>query len=136
MKKYKKFKKNRLKKFGFKVNNLKFGMFGLQAAQSGIIKSDQLLAAKQAILKKMKKRGKLWINIFTNLSITSKPIGFRMGKGKGTISHWAAKISCGNILFEICSSNYSDGFSALKLAGSKLPIKTKIIYSNLKNDKL
>lgn len=131
-KRYTKFKKSKLKKLKFKANHLKFGTFGLKAVQSGIIKSNQLLAAKQAISKKIKKKGKLWVNIFTNLSITSKPIGFRMGKGKGAISHWAAKISSGNILFEICSSNFNDSFSALKLAGSKLPIKTKIIYSNLK----
>jgi large subunit ribosomal protein L16 len=80
----------------------------------------------------MKKRGKLWINIVTNLSITSKPIGSRMGKGKGSISHWATQISSGSILFEICSSNHNISFLALKIAGSKLPIKTKIIYSNTK----
>lgn len=131
-KKYKKFKKSTLKKFEFKANNLKYGDFGLKAAQSGIIKSSHLLAAKQAILKKIKKRGKLWVNIHTNLSISSKPVGSRMGKGKGAISHWVTKISCGNVLFEISSSNFIDSFHALKIAKSKLPIKTKIIYGNIK----
>ena len=86
-KRYIKFRKGKLKQLKFKANNLKFGTFGLKAAQSGIIKSNQLLAAKQAISKRIKKKGKLWVNIFTNLSVTSKPIGFRMGKGKGAISH-------------------------------------------------
>ncbi len=85
--KYKKFKKSRLRKLEFKANNLKFGTIGLKAAESGIIKSNQILAAKQIITKKIKKKGKLWVKIFTDLSITSKPIGTRMGKGKGPISH-------------------------------------------------
>ena len=125
--KYKKFKKGRLKKFEFKVNNLKFGTLGLKAIQSGIIKSNQLVAAKQAITKKIKKKGKLWMNIFTNFSVTAKPIGTRMGKGKGSISHWVAKVSCGTILFEVCSFNYNTSFSALKIGSSKLPIRTKIV---------
>lgn len=85
--KYKKFKKGKLKKFEFKVNNLKFGTYGLKAVQSGIIKAHQLNAAKQAITKKLKKNGKLWVTIFTNFAVTSKPVGTRMGKGKGFISH-------------------------------------------------
>ena len=125
--KYKKFKKGRLKKFEFKVNNLKFGTLGLKAVQSGIIKSHQLVAAKQAVTKKIKKNGKLWTNVFTNFSVTTKPVGTRMGKGKGAISHWVAKVSCGSILFEVCSFNDNISFSALKIGSSKLPIKTKIV---------
>lgn len=87
MKKNIKLRKGKLKKFKYIVKHLKFGTIGLQAAQSGIIKSNQLLAAKQCILKKIKKKGKLWVNVFANLSVTSKPIGTRMGKGKGSISH-------------------------------------------------
>jgi len=131
-KKYKKFRKNRLKKFKFRTNNLKFGTFGLKAIQSGIIKSCHLLAAKQAVVKKIKKKGKLWTNISTDLSITSNPVGTRMGKGKGSISHWAAQINSGTILFEICSCNDNVTCIALKIAGSKLPIKTKIIYNSKK----
>ena len=124
--KYKKFRKSRLKKLEFKANDLKFGTLGLKAAESGIIKSRQILAAKQTIIKKIKKKGKIWVKVFPDLSITSKPIGIRMGKGKGAISNWAARISCGNVLFEVCSTNVNLVFSALKTAGSKLPIKTKI----------
>ena len=85
--KYKKFRKNRLKKLEFKANDLKFGTLGLKAAESGIIKSRQILAAKQTIIKKIKKKGKIWVKVFPDLSITSKPIGIRMGKGKGVISN-------------------------------------------------
>lgn len=127
--KYKKFKKGRLKKFEFKVNNLRFGTLGLKAVQSGIIKSDQLIATKQAITKKIKKNGKLWTNIFTNFSVTTKPVGTRMGKGKGAISHWVTKVCSGTILFEVCSSSYKVSFYALKIGSSKLPIKTKIVVN-------
>jgi len=123
--KYKKCKKGRLKKLEFKVTNLKFGTFGLKAAESGVIKSNQLLAAKQAIIKKIRKKGKIWVTLFPYMSITCKPNGSRMGKGKGPILHWAFKINSGTILFEICGPNNLVIFSALKTAGSKLPIKTK-----------
>ena len=126
--KYKKFRKSKLKKLELKANKLKFGTFGLKAAESGIIKSTQILAAKQTIIQKIKKKGKIWTRVFPYLSVTSKPIGVRMGRGKGAISHWVAKINCGNVLFEICGKNRAIIFSALKTAGSKLPIKTKIFY--------
>lgn len=85
--KYKKFRKSRLKNLEFKANNLEFGMFGLKALESGIIKSNQILAAKQTILMQLKKKGKLWVRIFTDLSVTLKSVGARMGKGKGPVSH-------------------------------------------------
>ena len=130
--KYKKFRKSRLKKLEFKTNNLKFGTFGLKAAESGVIKSSQILAAKQIILKKIKKKGKLWVCIFPHLSVSSKSVGSRMGKGKGSISNWVAKINCGNVLFEICNPHSTNIISILKNAGSKFPIKTKIIYLLIK----
>jgi len=127
--KYKKFRKSRLKKLELKTNKLKFGTIGLKAAESGIIKSSQIFAAKQTILKKIKKKGKLWVRIFPNLSVTSKSVNSRMGKGKGSISHWVTQINCGNVLFEICNPHSINIISILKNAGSKFPIKTKIIYS-------
>jgi len=124
---YKKCKKGKLKKFEFKTTDLKFGTFGLKAVESGIIKSNQLLAAKQSIVKKIKKRNKIWVTVFPNVAITCKPSGTRMGKGKGAISHWASRVNCGEIILEICAPNNLVVFSALKIGGSKLPIKTKII---------
>ena len=124
--KYKKIKKGKLKKLKFKTINLKFGTLGLKAAESGIIHSRQIEAALQAITKKIKKKGKIWIRIFPDLPITSKPTGIRMGKGKGQFSHWGTRVSGGTILFEICGVNLSTIFSALKTGGGKLSIKTKI----------
>lgn len=124
--KYKKTKKGKLVKLEFKSNNLKFGTIGLKAAQAGIINSKQIEAARQAITRKTKRKGKIWIRIFTYLPITKKPTGIRMGKGKGQISHWGARVRGGTTLFEICGVNNSTSINALKTGGAKLPIKTKI----------
>jgi large subunit ribosomal protein L16 len=124
--KYKKTRKGRLKKFEYKSNKLTFGTVGLKAAESGIITARQIEASRKAIVRRIKRKGKIWIKIFPDLPITSKPTGIRMGKGKGQISHWAARVRGGTILFEVCGSNFSTIFSALKTGGAKLPVKTKI----------
>lgn len=124
--KYKKTRKGKLKKLEFKSNNLKFGTIGLKAAESGIINSKQIEAARQAITRKIKRKGKVWIKIFPYLPITSKPTGVRMGKGKGNVSHWGARVQGGSVLFEICGINFNVALVALKTGGAKLPIKTKI----------
>ena len=124
--KYKKIKKGKLSKYEFKTNNLKFGTIGLKAAESGLINIKQIEAARQAIVRKIKRKGKIWIRIFPDLSITSKPTGVRMGKGKGQFSHWVAKVRGGTVLFEICGVNLNLASKAFRTGGAKLPIKTKI----------
>ena len=124
--KYKKIKKGKLKRLEFKTNNLKFGTIGLKATESGIISSRQIEAARQAIVRKIKRKGKIWIKIFPDLPITSKPTGVRMGKGKGQFSYWGVRVSGGTVLFEVCGANLNTVLSALKTGGAKLPIKTKI----------
>jgi large subunit ribosomal protein L16 len=124
--KYKKVKKGKLVRLEFKSNVLKFGTIGLKAAESGIINSRQIEAARQAIVRKIKRKGKIWIKIFPDLPITSKPIGVRMGKGKGPVSHWGARVRGGNVLFEVCGVNFNTIIAALKTGGAKLPIRTKI----------
>lgn len=124
--KYKKTRKGKLGKLEYKANNLKFGTIGLKAAESGIINSRQIEAARQAIVRKIKRKGKIWIRIFPDLPITSKPTGIRMGKGKGQVSYWGTRVKGGTVLFEICGVNFNTVFSAFKTGGAKLPIKTKI----------
>jgi large subunit ribosomal protein L16 len=85
--KHQKIKKGRLKRLEFKANKLKFGTIGLKAVESGLVNSRQIEAARQAISKTIKRKGKIWIRVFPDLPITSKPIGVRMGKGKGQLSH-------------------------------------------------
>lgn len=85
--KYKKTKKGRLKKFEFKANTIRFGELGLKAQVAGMISAHQIEAARRTITRKIKRKGKIWICIFPDLPITSKPIESRMGKGKGSVSH-------------------------------------------------
>lgn len=125
--KYKKTKKGKLSKYEFKANDLKFGTIGLKSIEAGLINTRQIEAARQAIVRKIKRKGKVWIRIFPDLPITSKPTGIRMGKGKGQLSHWVARVKGGTILFEICGVNINTVSIALKAGGSKLPVKTKII---------
>lgn len=124
--KFKKTKKGKLKKLEFKANQLVFGSIGLKAEESGIISYKQIEAARQAITRKIKRKGKVWIRIFPDLPITSKPTGVRMGKGKGQFSHWGARVRGGTTLFEICGVNFLTAKTALHTGGAKLPIKTKI----------
>lgn len=124
--KYKKTKKGRLARLEFKANDLVFGTIGLKAAESGIINSRQIEAARQAIVRKIKRKGKIWMRIFPYLPITSKPTGVRMGKGKGQIDHWGSRVRGGTVMFEVCGVNLASAFNALKTGGAKLPVKTKI----------
>ena len=124
--KYKKTKKGKLVKLEFKSNDLTFGTVGLKAAEAGIISARQIEAARQAITRKIKRKGKVWIKIFPDLPITSKPTGVRMGKGKGAVSHWGARVRGGSVLFEVCGINSILATAALKTGGAKLSIKTKI----------
>lgn len=123
--KYKKTKKGKLVRLEFKSNNLKFGTVGLKAAESGIISSKQIEAARQAIVRKTKRKGKVWIRIFPDLPVTSKPTGMRMGKGKGQVDHWGARIRGGTVLFEVCGVSLNIALAAFRTGGAKLPIKTK-----------
>lgn len=123
---FKKTKKGRLREFEFKTNKLVFGDLGLKATESGIINSKQIEAARQAISRKTKRKAKIWIKIFPDLPITSKPTGVRMGKGKGQFSHWGARVRSGTVLIEICGTNIKVLMEALKTGKAKLPLKTKI----------
>jgi large subunit ribosomal protein L16 len=124
--KYKKTRKGKLSKYEFKTNTLKFGTIGLKAIESGMVNAKQIEAARQAIVRKIKRKGKIWIRIFPDIPVTSKPTGIRMGKGKGQVSHWVARVRGGTVLFEVCGLNFSTVSEALKTGGAKLPIKTKI----------
>ena len=126
--KYKYIQKGKLSKFNFRSNKLNFGNIGLKTVQSGTISARQIEAARQAIVRKIKRKGKLWIRIFPSIPITSKPTEVRMGKGKGAISHWSLKIKAGTILFEIFGIPNNIAISAFKTGCAKLPIKTKILY--------
>lgn len=125
--KYKKTRKGKLRKLEFKVNQLKFGTVGLKAVNSGIISARQIEASRQAISRKIKKKGKIWIRVYPDLPITAKPISSRMGKGKGSVSHWGARVKGGCMLFEICGVKDPKVIeNALRTGSAKLPLKTRI----------
>lgn len=125
--KFKKVQKGKCLKIKYTSNNLKFGSIGLKANQSGRITSRQLESARQAIVRKIKRKGKFWINIFPDLPVTKKPTEVRMGKGKGNVEYWAARVKVGTILFEIEGINSKNARMAFKTGKAKLPIKTIIV---------
>lgn len=113
----------------FGLNKLKFGIIGLKSKSSGRLTSKHLESIRQAITKIIKKSGRLIINIFPHTPITKKPVEVRMGKGKGNVNAWVAKVKTGVTICEIEISKFSLGIKALKLAQYRLPIKTKIFYN-------
>lgn len=111
-------------KGGFALN---FGSYGLKALEPERITSRQIEATRRAITRQMKRQGKVWIRVFPDLPVSAKPIEVRMGKGKGGIDRWVAKVKPGRILFEIDGVNDEVAREALRLGAAKLPIKTKVV---------
>lgn len=124
--KYKKQQKKTLGNLNFKSNDLNFGTIGLKSTISGTISSKQIESARQAISRKIKRKGKLWVRIFPDVPVSSKSAESRMGKGKGSLKHWASKVTGGTVLFELCGINSKLAVSAFKTGGAKLPVKTVI----------
>ena len=125
--KYKKSQKGKLPKIEYRSNKLNFGAIGLKARESGLISSRQIESARQAINRKIKRQGKIWIRIFPDLPVTSKPIEVRMGKGKGAPEYYACRVKPGRIIFEVDGVTEEVARIALYKASAKLPIKTKFI---------
>jgi large subunit ribosomal protein L16 len=125
--KFRKLHKGRMSgeaKGGFDLN---FGSFGLKAIEPERITARQIEAARRAMTRHMKRQGRVWIRIFPDTPVTSKPTEVRMGKGKGSVDYWAAKVKPGRIMFEIDGVGESVAREALRLAAMKLPIKTKVV---------
>ena len=110
-----------------KGNKVTYGEFGLMAMEASWITSNQIEAARIAMTRYMKRGGKVWINIFPNLSLTKKPLETRQGKGKGNPEVWVAVVKEGKIMFEIADVSEEVAREALRLASHKLPIKTKFV---------
>ena len=106
---------------------LHFGSYGLMAKEGAWITANQIEAARIAMTRYMKRGGKVWINIFPNLSLTKKPLETRPGKGKGNPEVWVAVVKEGKIMFEIDGVDEATAREALRLASHKLPIKCKFV---------
>ena len=107
--------------------NLDFGQFGLKAVEPERITARQIEAARRALTRHMKRAGRVWIRIFPDVPVSSKPAEVRMGKGKGAPELWVCRIKPGRIMFEIDGVSSAIARVALTLAAAKLPIKTRFV---------
>jgi len=106
---------------------VQFGEFGIKSLEDGWITNRQIEAARIAMTRKIRRGGKVWINVFPDKPVTQKPAETRMGSGKGAPEHWVAVIKPGRVMFELAGVPEPLAKEALRLAGRKLPIKTKVV---------
>ena len=125
--KYRKKQKGRLKGKALRGSTVSFGQYGIQALEPGWLTTRQIEAARIAMTRAIKRGGKVWIRIFPDKPITSKPAETRMGKGKGNPEDWVAPVKPGRILYEIEGVEESLAREALRLASHKLPIATRFV---------
>jgi large subunit ribosomal protein L16 len=125
--KYRKQQKGRNNGLAHRGSVISFGSFGLKSMESARITSRQIESARIAMTRYMKREGKVWIRIFPDKPITSKPLEVRMGKGKGALDHYVAPIQPGRIMFEIDGVPADVAKEALRLAAQKLPVITKMV---------
>ena len=128
--KFRKRFKGRIKGSAEKGSDLHYGDFGLQAAESGKITARQIEAARIAMTRAIKRGGQVWIKIFPDVPVTKKPLEVRMGKGKGSVERYEAHVKPGRVLYEMKGVTAEVAKSALGLAASKLPIKTKLLVKS------
>ena len=125
--KYRKQQRGRMRGIATRGNQLSLGEFGLQATEPGWVTSRQIEAARIAMTRYTKRGGNVWIRIFPDKPVTKKPAETRMGSGKGAPEYWVSVVKPGRVMFEIGGILEDVAREALRLAGHKLPIKTKFI---------
>jgi large subunit ribosomal protein L16 len=108
-------------------SELAFGQFGLKSQEPERVTARQIEAARRAITREMKRAGRVWIRVFPDLPVSKKPVEVRMGKGKGSVEFWAARVKPGRILFEIDGVPSDVAKEALRLGAMKLPILTRVV---------
>ncbi len=131
--KHRKMQKGRNRGKATRGNRVSEGQYGLQALEAGQITGNQIEAARVAMTRYMRRDGKVWIKIFPDRPITRKPIGTRMGKGKGNTEFWVANVKPGRVMFEIAGVSEETAREALRLATNKLPVKTKFVTREQEN---
>ena len=125
--KYRRVQRGRMKGKALRGNTVTYGDYGLQALEPGWIKSNQIEAARIAMTRYIKRGGQVWIKIFPDKPVTEKPAETRMGSGKGSPEYWVAVVKPGRIMFEMNGVDEETAREAIRLAGHKLPIKTKFV---------
>src|SRR3569623_2052277 len=125
--KFRKAHKGRIKGVATSANQLDFGQFGLMAMEPERITARQIEAARRALTRHMKRVGRVWIRVFPDLPVSKKPTEVRMGKGKGSVEFWAARVKPGRIVFEVDGVSEETAKEALRLGAMKLPITTRVV---------
>ncbi|MDN5849226.1 MAG: 50S ribosomal protein L16 [Nitrococcus sp.] len=126
--KFRKQQKGRNKGMAMRGDTVAFGEYGLKALTRGPITARQIEAARRAINRHVKRGGKIWIRIFPDKPITSKPLEVRQGKGKGNVDHWACPIRPGRVLYEIEGVTEDVAREAFRRAAAKLPLRTTFVH--------
>jgi len=125
--KYRKQMRGRMKGKATRGTEIAFGEYGLQALEPAWITARQLEAARRAIVRHVRRRGKYWIRVFPDKPVTAKPAETRMGKGKGAVDHWVAVVKPGRIVLELGGVSEEMAREAMRLAAHKLPIKCQFM---------
>ena len=125
--KYRKQMRGRMRGKDLRGSAIHFGEYGLQAREPGWLTQRQIEAARRAIVRALKRRGKVWIRVFPDVPVSSKPAEVRMGKGKGTPEFWVARVKPGRILYEIDGVPADVAAEAFRLAAAKLRVRTKLV---------
>ena len=125
--KFRKVQKGRNRGLALVGNKVSFGDFGLKALERGRMTSRQIEAGRRVMTRHVKRGAKIWIRVFPDKPITSKPLEVRMGKGKGSVEYWVAQIQPGRILYEIQGVDEKLARQAFDLAAAKLPFKTQVV---------
>ncbi len=125
--KYRKVHKGRIRGKAKRGDTIAFGDFAIQTLERGKITSQQIEAARIAINRHLKRKGKVWIRIFPQKPITKKPAETRMGKGKGNVEYWVAVVRPGNVLYEVAGCSIGVAREAMRLADAKLPVACRFI---------
>ena len=129
--KFRKAHKGRIHGLAKGGSQLNFGAFGLKAKRPARITARQIEAARRAITRHLRRAGRVWIRIFPDTPVSSKPAEVGMGKGKGSPEFWVAKVKPGRIMFEVDGVDINDARKAMTLAAAKLPIKCKFVERNI-----
>ena len=125
--KFRKQQKGKLRGFATSGAKVSFGEFGLKAITRGRVTARQIEAARRAMTRHIKRGGKDWIRIFPDVPITKKPVEVRMGKGKGNVEYWVAKVQPGKVLYEMEGVSEDVAREAFRLAAAKLPVLTTFV---------
>jgi large subunit ribosomal protein L16 len=125
--KYRKLQRGRLKGKAYRGNMVAFGTYGLQSLEGYYVTSRQIEAARRAIVRYVRRGGKIWIRIFPSRPVTKRAAETRMGSGKGSVDHWVAPVRPGRIVLEIAGIREDQAREAFRLAAAKLPMRTAFI---------